>query len=186
MLELARIASPESIANRYPHELSGGMRQRCMIAMALSCRPKLLIADEPTTALDVTIEAQILDLIDDLRNKLGTSLLLITHDMGVIAEMCDRVAVMYGGVIAEMADTRSLFENPLHPYTAGLLGSIPSIAVEKEDLKIIPGSVPNLINPPSGCRFHPRCRLCTEKCKTERPSLVNAGNGHLVACYAVR
>jgi len=186
MLELVRIPSPEAIAERYPHELSGGMRQRCMIAMALSCRPSLLIADEPTTALDVTIEAQILDLIDDLNKRLGAALMLITHDMGVIAQMCDRVAVMYAGVIVEMADVRTLFEEPLHPYTIGLLQSIPSVAVEKEDLKIIPGSVPNLINPPSGCRFHPRCKLADESCKRERPGLVDVGNGHLVACHKVR
>jgi oligopeptide/dipeptide ABC transporter ATP-binding protein len=157
-----------------------------MIAMALSCRPELLIADEPTTALDVTIEAQILDLIDDLRSKLGTALLLITHDMGVIAEMCDRVAVMYGGVIVEMADTRTLFDNPLHPYTRGLLGSIPSAAVDKANLEIIRGTVPNLINPPSGCRFHPRCDLCKEVCRRERPSLMAVENGHMVACHVDR
>ena len=154
-----------------------------MIAMALSCRPKLLIADEPTTALDVTIEAQILDLIDDLNKKLNAALLLITHDMGVIAQMCNKVAVMYGGNIVEMADARTLFGNPQHPYTIGLLGSIPSLAVEKEDLKIIPGSVPDLINPPSGCRFHPRCSNCKEACKRERPHLVSVGDGHFVACH---
>ncbi len=186
MLELVRIPEPETIADRYPHELSGGMRQRCMIAMALSCRPRLLIADEPTTALDVTIEAQILDLIDDLNKRLGTALLLITHDMGVIAQMCEKVAVMYAGNIVEMADVRTIFSEPLHPYTVGLLGSIPSAAVEKQDLKIIPGSVPNLIDPPSGCRFHPRCDLAMDICRKEKPRLVNVGNGHLVACYAVR
>lgn len=183
MLELVRIANPEGVADTYPHELSGGMRQRCMIAMALSCRPKLLIADEPTTALDVTIEAQILDLIDDLNQKLDAGLLLITHDMGVIAGMCEKVAVMYGGTIVEMADARALFKDPQHPYTIGLLGSIPSLAVEKEDLKIIPGSVPDLINPPSGCRFHPRCKFCMDVCKRERPELVDVGNGHYVACH---
>jgi oligopeptide/dipeptide ABC transporter ATP-binding protein len=183
MLEMVNIANPERVADTYPHELSGGMRQRCMIAMALSCRPKLLIADEPTTALDVTIEAQILDLIDDLNQKLNTALLLITHDMGVIAEMCDRVAVMYGGNIVEYADVRTLFEEPRHPYTVGLLGSIPSLAVEKEDLKIIPGSVPDLINPPAGCRFHPRCSGCKEICRRDKPELVDLGDGHLVACH---
>jgi oligopeptide/dipeptide ABC transporter ATP-binding protein len=183
MLEIVRIANPERVADTYPHELSGGMRQRCMIGMALSCRPKLLIADEPTTALDVTIEAQILDLINDLNQRLNTALLLITHDMGVIAQMCERVAVMYGGVIVEMADARALFDDPRHPYTQGLLGSIPSIAVGKEDLKIIRGSVPDLINPPEGCRFHPRCDSCKGVCKRERPGLVNTGNGHLVACH---
>jgi len=183
MLETVNIANPDRVANSYPHELSGGMRQRCMIAMALSCRPKLLIADEPTTSLDVTIEAQILDLIDDLNRKLNTALLLITHDMGIIAEMCQKVAVMYGGTIVEMADTRTLFKAPRHPYTVGLLRSIPSLSVEKTDLKIIPGSVPDLINPPPGCRFHPRCEHCKEACKRERPKLVDVGGGHLVACH---
>ena len=183
MLEMVKIANPERIADNYPHELSGGMRQRCMIAMALSCRPQLLIADEPTTALDVTIEAQILELIDDLNKRLNTALLLITHDMGVIAETCEKVAVMYGGNIVEMADARTLFSDPQHPYTIGLLGSIPSLAVEKEDLKIIPGSVPDLINPPSGCRFHPRCATCKEPCRKSCPDLVDVGNGHYVACF---
>ena len=183
ILEMVRIANPERIADNYPHELSGGMRQRCMIAMALSCRPQLLIADEPTTALDVTIEAQILELIDDLNKRLNTALLLITHDMGVIAETCEKVAVMYGGNIVEMADARTLFSDPQHPYTRGLLGSIPSLAVEKENLKIIPGSVPDLINPPSGCRFHPRCTYCKEPCKKSCPDLVDVGNGHYVACF---
>jgi len=154
-----------------------------MIAMALSCRPKLLIADEPTTSLDVTIEAQILDLIDDLNRKLNTALMLITHDMGIIAEMSQKVAVMYGGTIVEMADTRTLFKAPQHPYTVGLMESIPSLSVEKTDLKIIPGSVPDLIRPPAGCRFHPRCDQCKEACRHERPHLVDVGGGHLVACH---
>lgn len=183
MLETVNIANTDRVANSYPHELSGGMRQRCMIAMALSCRPKLLIADEPTTSLDVTIEAQILDLIDDLNRKLNTALLLITHDMGIIAEMSQKVAVMYGGTIVEMADTRTLFKGPQHPYTVGLLESIPSLSVEKTDLKIIPGSVPDLIKPPAGCRFHPRCDQCKEACRHERPLLVDVGGGHLVACH---
>jgi oligopeptide/dipeptide ABC transporter ATP-binding protein len=154
-----------------------------MIAMALSCRPQLLIADEPTTALDVTIEAQILELIDELNKRLNTALLLITHDMGVIAETCEKVAVMYGGNIVEMADARTLFSDPQHPYTRGLLGSIPSLAVEKEDLKIIPGSVPDLINPPTGCRFHPRCADCKAPCRKSCPDLVDVGSGHYVACF---
>jgi len=183
MLETVNIANTDRVANSYPHELSGGMRQRCMIAMALSCRPKLLIADEPTTSLDVTIEAQILDLIDDLNRKLNTALLLITHDMGIIAEMSQKVAVMYGGTIVEMADTRTLFKAPQHPYTVGLLESIPSLSVEKTDLRIIPGSVPDLIKPPAGCRFHPRCSQCKEACRQERPHLVDVGGGHLVACH---
>ena len=183
MLETVNIANTDRVANSYPHELSGGMRQRCMIAMALSCRPKLLIADEPTTSLDVTIEAQILDLIDDLNRKLNTALMLITHDMGIIAEMSQKVAVMYGGTIVEMADTRTLFKAPQHPYTVGLMESIPSLSVEKTDLKIIPGSVPDLIRPPAGCRFHPRCDQCKEACRHERPHLVDVGGGHLVACH---
>lgn len=183
MLNLVRIPNPDGVVEEYPHELSGGMRQRCMIAMALSCRPKLLIADEPTTALDVTIEAQILDLMDDLNDRLNTALLLITHDMGVIAEMCEKVAVMYAGTIVEMADVRTLFNDPQHPYTIGLLSSIPSIDIGREDLKIIPGAVPDLINPPSGCRFHPRCSFAKGICKRERPELVQVGNGHYVACH---
>jgi peptide/nickel transport system ATP-binding protein/oligopeptide transport system ATP-binding protein len=183
MLNLVRIPNPDGVVEEYPHELSGGMRQRCMIAMALSCRPKLLIADEPTTALDVTIEAQILDLMDDLNDRLNTALLLITHDMGVIAEMCEKVAVMYAGTIVEMADVRTLFNDPQHPYTIGLLSSIPSIDIGREDLKIIPGAVPDLINPPSGCRFHPRCAFAKGICKRERPELVQVGNGHYVACH---
>ncbi len=183
MLNVVRIPNAEGVANSYPHELSGGMRQRCMIAMALSCRPKLLIADEPTTALDVTIEAQILDLIDDLNEKMNTALLLITHDMGVIAEMCEKVAVMYAGTLVEMANVRTLFNDPQHPYTQGLLDSIPSVDVDREDLRIIPGSVPDLINPPTGCRFHPRCAFTKGVCKRQRPELVRVGEDHYVACH---
>jgi oligopeptide/dipeptide ABC transporter ATP-binding protein len=144
--------------NDYPHQYSGGMRQRVMIAMALSCSPQILIADEPTTALDVTIQAQILDLMRDLRNRMNTAVVLITHDLGIIAEMADRVAVMYAGRIVEQADVKTLFANPLHPYTQGLIASIPVLGQVKDRLDVIPGFVPNLVNLPPGCRFAPRCR----------------------------
>ena len=171
----------------FPHELSGGMAQRVMIAMALACVPELLIADEPTTALDVTIQAQILDLILDLREKMGTSVLLITHDLGVIAEMAERVAVMYAGQIVEQSECEELFDHPLHPYTQGLIGSIPILGRIKDRLEVIPGSVPNLVNLPSGCRFAPRCsarvkhalNICTEV----EPELIQVRPGHHVRCW---
>ena len=177
------IADSKEILNRYPHELSGGMRQRVMIAMALSCNPALLIADEPTTALDVTIQAQILDLMKDLRNKFSTSLLLITHDLGIIAEMCDRVVVMYSGNIVEYASAMDLFKNPRHPYTQGLIAAIPSIEKRDQKLRVIRGMVPNLIYPPSGCRFHPRCDERMEICDKVKPKLTEIGEKYFVACH---
>ena len=177
------IADAKGILKRYPHELSGGMRQRVMISMALSCNPSLLIADEPTTALDVTIQAQILDLMKALREKFNTSILMITHDLGIIAEMCDRIAVMYSGSIVEYATAVDLFKNPRHPYTQGLIGAIPSI--EKRDQKLISirGMVPNLIYPPSGCRFHPRCDHRLEICDRVKPPLSKIAPRYFVACH---
>ena len=177
------IADSRSILQRFPHELSGGMRQRVMIAMALSCNPSLLIADEPTTALDVTIQAQILELMKNLKTRFKTSILLITHDLGVIAELCDRVAVMYSGNIVEYATAGDLFKNPRHPYTKGLLAAIPSIEMKDKKLKTIRGMVPNLIYPPSGCRFHPRCDFRLEICDKVRPKLNEIGEKYFVACH---
>jgi peptide/nickel transport system ATP-binding protein len=177
------IPTPESVAKRYPHELSGGMRQRIMIAMALSCNPALLIADEPTTNLDVTIQAQILELMKKLKEEFHTSILLITHDLGIIAEMCDRVNIMYGGVIVETSAVLDLFENPLHPYSQGLLSAIPRFDMKKEELAVIPGVVPNLIHPPSGCRFHPRCPRAMPVCKERKPQLVQMNSKQAVACF---
>lgn len=185
-LKTVGMPDPEKRINEYPHELSGGMRQRAMIAMALSCNPTLLIADEPTTALDVTIQAQILRLIDELRKKFGTSVLLITHDLGVIAETCDNVAVMYAGHIVEHTDTNTLFRNPLHPYTKGLMKSIPRLDVDTKRLEIIKGLVPTLLDMPSGCPFHPRCNFCSEGCTKELPKLIEVEKNHLVRCYLVR
>jgi len=182
-LRIVGMPDPDKRINEYPHELSGGMRQRAMIAMALSCNPALLIADEPTTALDVTIQAQILRLIDELRKKFGTSVLLITHDLGVIAETCDNVAVMYAGHIVEHTDVNTLFRNPLHPYTKGLMESIPRLDIDTERLEIIRGLVPNLLDVPSGCPFHPRCDFCSEICSKELPELIEAEKNHLVRCH---
>ncbi|MCL0035224.1 ABC transporter ATP-binding protein [Thermodesulfovibrionales bacterium] len=182
MLELVGISSSSTRVNEYPHQLSGGMRQRVMIAMALSCNPSLLIADEPTTALDVTIQAQILELMKNLIKDFGSSLLLITHDFGVIAEVCDKIAVMYAGSIVECVHTKSLFKNPRHPYTRGLLNSIPRIDVDAERLENIDGTVPNLANPPAGCKFHPRCLYTKEICSRQSPSLAEVVSGHLVSC----
>lgn len=176
----------EKRINSYPHELSGGMRQRAMIAMALSCNPALLIADEPTTALDVTIQAQILRLIHQLKEEFDASVMLITHDLGVIAEMCDRVAVMYAGHIVETTDVETLFDNPLHPYTKGLQKSIPRLDRETERLDTIRGLVPNLLELPSGCPFHPRCDFRLTKCRQEMPQLVQVENHHLVKCHLVK
>jgi oligopeptide/dipeptide ABC transporter ATP-binding protein len=177
------IADAKGILDRFPHELSGGMRQRIMISMGLSCNPLLLIADEPTTALDVTIQAQILELIKNLRTKFNTSILLITHDLGVIAETCDRVAVMYSGNIVENAKTSELFANPLHPYTKGLMAAIPSVDKKDEELKTIRGMVPNLIYPPSGCRFHPRCDDRLEICDVIKPRLIEIRKDKFIACH---
>jgi len=182
-LRLVRMPDAEKVIHQYPHELSGGMKQRVMIAMALACRPRLLIADEPTTALDVTIQAQILSLMDDLKERLGMSVLLITHDLGVVAEVCDRVAVMYAGVIVETADVRTLFEKPKHPYTQGLLRTIPTLKDRKKRLDTIEGSVPNLLRPPSGCRFHPRCPHAFTLCSDVKPRGVHFDGGHYVGCH---
>jgi oligopeptide/dipeptide ABC transporter ATP-binding protein len=187
LLKLVGIPEPESRAQSFPHELSGGMAQRVMIAMALACVPDLLIADEPTTALDVTIQAQILDLMRDMRTQLGSAMILITHDLGVIAEMADRVAVMYAGEIVEQSPVASLFDEPLHPYTKGLIGSIPVLGEVRERLDVIPGSVPNLVNLPTGCRFAPRCMARVEHnlsiCADKRPELVEVYEGHKVRCW---
>lgn len=183
MLRLVGIPEPERRIDEYPHQMSGGMRQRVMIAMALACNPRLLIADEPTTALDVTIQAQILELMGRLQNDRGTAILLITHDMGVVAEMADRVSVMYTGYFVEEGDVHSIFEQPLHPYTVGLLTSIPRIDVETERLHVIPGTVPSLSEWPSGCRFHPRCDRRMERCQMENPPLFEMGPGRKVRCW---
>ena len=183
LLEGVRIANPAQVARGYPHELSGGMLQRFMIAMALSTDPPLLLADEPTTALDVTIQAQILDLMNDLKTRVGTAIMLITHDLAVIAEVADRVCVMYAGQIVENAPVRELFEAPLHPYTQGLIASIPRVDRPEKALFSIPGSVPNLIYPPAGCRFHPRCPQAMPVCREVRPPVTDEGNGHQVACH---
>ena len=183
ILKEVGIADPREILKRYPHELSGGMRQRVMIAMGLSCNPLLLIADEPTTALDVTIQAQILDLMKDLKKRFRTSILIITHDLGIIAEMCDRVAVMYSGNIVEYASADDLFKNPRHPYTQGLIGAIPDIEKKGKKLKVIRGMVPNLIYPPSGCRFHPRCDFRLQVCDIINPEFTEIGKNYFVACH---
>ena len=183
MLDLVRIPAAESRIDDYPHHLSGGMRQRVMIAMALACDPALLIADEPTTALDVTIQAQILDLLRDLRSRLGMAILIITHDLGVIAEIADRVVVMYAGKIVEAAPVHALFGDPQHPYTIGLLGSIPRLDVDRERLSTIEGVVPSPANQPAGCRFAPRCPFADRRCLDEPPPLVSLGPGHDVACW---
>ena len=186
MLREVKIPNPETVAKQYPFQLSVGMRQRVMIAMALSCRPKLLIADEPTTALDVTIQAQILKLMNEMKEKLGTSILFITHDLGVINEMADEVAVMYCGQLVERASVREIFSAGKfsHPYTEGLMTSIPRLDTPKgEKLEPIPGTVPNPLYVPEGCRFAPRCKYCQERCKTEEPELLPVEDGHLVRCF---
>ena len=183
-LRMVGIPLPQRRVKEYPHQLSGGMRQRVMIAMALSCNPKLLIADEPTTALDVTIQAQILDLMRRLKHELHMSILLITHDLGVIAEMAERVVVMYAGQIVEEAPVVQLFESPRHPYTSGLLSSIPRLRAGRERLHVIEGMVPSLTDLPPGCRFWPRCPLAFERCRTESPDLVISEPGRRVRCFA--
>jgi len=187
LLKMVGIPEPERRADAFPHELSGGMAQRVMIAMALACVPELLIADEPTTALDVTIQAQILDLMRDLRNKVNAAVILITHDLGVIAEMAERVGVMYAGRIVEQTDVKTLFAKPMHPYTLGLMGSIPVLGKTKERLEVIPGNVPNLVDLPPGCRFAPRCRARVEyqlqACTDIEPDLIEVVPGHSVRCW---
>jgi len=189
MLDLVRIADAGRRLDEYPHQLSGGMRQRVMIAMALSCDPRVLIADEPTTALDVTIQAQILDLMLELKQKTGTAIVLITHDLGVVAETTQRVVVMYAGRKVEEAPVEALFDNPLHPYTRGLMAAIPRLDVDDMDarprLQEIPGLVPLLTRPIVGCAFAARCGLATERCRTRPPPVVDAGGGHTVACWEV-
>jgi oligopeptide/dipeptide ABC transporter ATP-binding protein len=185
MLEIVRIPDPRGVADRYPYELSGGMQQRVMIAIALACNPRLLIADEPTTALDVTIQGQILKLMRDLKSVYGSSILLITHNLGVVAEMCDRVGVMYAGSMAEIGAARDIFKAPLHPYTMGLMKSVPSIQGDVDKLYTIRGSVPNLIYPPSGCRFHPRCDFARMYCTKAKPELKEIEPGHMVSCHMV-
>lgn len=183
MLELVGMSMPEERIKNYPHELSGGMCQRVMIAMALCCNPELLIADEPTTALDPTIQAQILELIKQLQARMGMSVLYITHDLGVVAEICDRVVVMYAGMVLEIAEVEELFETPLHPYTHGLLKAMPRIDVRKEKLYNIKGVVPHITEMPEGCHFHPRCPHAVQECVDCCPDLEDAGNGHMVRCF---
>jgi peptide/nickel transport system ATP-binding protein/oligopeptide transport system ATP-binding protein len=177
------IPSPTRFARYYPHQLSGGMRQRVLIAIALSCHPSLLIADEPTTAVDVSVQAQIIDLLSQLRDEMGLSLLLITHDLGIVAELCDQVYIMYAGKIMEYADVFSLFEDPKHPYTSGLLKSAVSIDELRKDLVAIDGMAPDMTDPPPGCRFHPRCGHTMEICRMKEPDLVAIGSNRYVSCW---
>lgn len=182
LLELVGLPEPEIRMREYAHMFSGGMKQRVAIARALALGPKLLFADEPTTSLDVTIQAQVLDLLNDIKEKIGMSLVMITHDMGVIAKMTTRVVVLYAGHVCEIAPTFDLFEDPRHPYTKALLEAVPRLDMRKE-LKLIPGNIPNLITPPSGCRFHPRCKYMVEKCVTDVPVLERVDEDHYVACH---
>lgn len=182
LLNLVGIPEAEIRMREYPHQFSGGMKQRVAIARALALEPTLLFADEPTTALDVTIQAQVLDLLEDLKKKMGMSLVMITHDMGIIAKMTTRVVVMYAGMVSEIAKTEDLYEHPRHPYTASLLAAVPRLD-RKKTLSIIPGNIPNLIEPPSGCRFHPRCIYATEKCSEAPPIMEEVEEDHFVACY---
>ena len=183
LLKSVGISRPEMVVNDYPHQLSGGMLQRVMIAMAMSCQPQFLIADEPTTALDVTIQAQILDLMNDLKEHNDTAILMITHNLGVVAEVCDRVIVMYAGQMVESADVRTLFANPTHPYTRGLLKCIPKVEETRKRLDIIDGIVPSPFDMPKGCRFAPRCEFATERCHKEDPQVIDIGAGHTCRCF---
>lgn len=185
LLKLVEIPSPEERMRRYPHEMSGGMLQRIMIAMALSCDPELLIADEPTTALDVTIQAQILELMKDLKKRLETAIVIITHDLGVVADFCDRIIVMYGGQIVEEGTKREIFYNPLHPYTKGLLGAVPGPDIRKDETRLvtIPGAPPDLRNPPAGCAFFPRCPQALRVCGRLNPNFVEEPSQHTVRCW---
>ena len=182
-LIMVELSDPESIMTLYPYELSGGMQQRVIMAIALSSSPLLLIADEPTTALDVTIQAQLLVLLKKLKETLGLSVLLITHNLGVVRELCDRIAIMYAGSIVESAKTDRIFKNPLHPYTRGLISSVVTGRLRGKILDYIPGTVPSLLHPPPGCRFHPRCSYAIEACKQSRPELLEVEDGHYAACY---
>jgi peptide/nickel transport system ATP-binding protein len=186
LLKSVGLPDPERLMNSYPFELSGGMQQRIMIAMAISSNPDMLIADEPTSNLDVTIQAQILDLIKKCREETGASVLFITHDFGIVTEMCDRVGVMYAGNMAEIAPLRELLTNPLHPYTKALLPSIPTPGKKGEKLHVINGMVPDLLKPPLGCRFHPRCPHAMDMCKTKPPPIIRVGKEHLVSCYLMK
>ena len=183
MLRLVGIPSPETRMHSYPHQLSGGMRQRVVIAIALACNPELLIADEPTTALDVTIQAQILELMRRLQKELGMSLIMITHDLGVIADMCDNVIVMYCGQIVESGTMAEVFDHQAHPYTEGLMSSIPHMSDDSEYLNTIEGIVPSLYNLPTGCRFNPRCPYATDRCRAEMPDLYEVSEGHFSRCF---
>ena len=185
MLKAVNIPNPEERLNSYPHQFSGGMRQRVVIAIALACNPDLLIADEPTTALDVTVQAQILDLMNELKSKMNTAIILITHDLGVVADLAERVIVMYGGEIMEEATVHDIFKDPKHPYTWGLIKSIPRLDIdrEREKLSSIDGTPPDLFNPPVGCPFAPRCEYAMEICKKEKPGMINGGNNHRVSCW---
>jgi oligopeptide/dipeptide ABC transporter ATP-binding protein len=183
LLQLVGIPSPQKRMDNYVHQFSGGMRQRVMLAMALSCNPQFLIADEPTTALDVTIQAQILELIRQMIDRFGMSLLFITHNLGVVAHMCDTIGVMYASHIVELADTKTLFAEPLHPYTWGLLNSIPRVETRRRYLQPIPGTICNMLAPPAGCHFHPRCDKAMDICRREAPPLREVAPGHRVACH---
>jgi len=183
VLKLVKMPYPEKVIDQYPHELSGGMRQRAMIAMMISTRPKLLIADEATTALDVTVQAQILNLLNELKKELNSSVIFITHDLGIVAQTCDYVAVMYAGRVIEYGPVEKVFKNPLHPYTRGLMNAIPKLHEKQERLETIPGNVPNLINPPTGCRFHPRCTKRMDICDKKAPPMIEIEPEHFVACY---
>jgi len=185
LLEKVGIQEPESRLNAYPHELSGGMKQRIAIARALSCEPKLLFADEPTTNLDVTIQAQVLELLKQLQKEYGMTMVMITHDMGIVADMTERVTVLYAGKVMEEADTVTLFTNPKHPYTEALLKAVPSVA-QTRALEVIPGNIPNLIEPPTGCVFHPRCKFAKDICMKEAPQWETVSDGHYVACHRWR
>ncbi len=180
---VVKLGISKSRLDDYPHQFSGGMRQRAMISLALALNSDLIIADEPTTSLDVIVEAQILDLLKELRSSYKLTIILITHNMGVVSELVDRIAIMYAGKIVEIADCFPLFEKPLHPYTVGLLKSIPNISLEKQELEIMPGSPPDLINPPTGCRFHPRCKNVMKKCSLYEPPLKEVKENHLVRCW---
>ncbi len=182
-LDRVKLPDPEDVYEKYPYELSGGMQQRVMIAMMLACDSNMLIADEPTTALDVSIQAQFLNVLKELKEKEDLSILYITHDMAVISEICDVVTVMYGGQIAETAEVHDIFNNPKHPYTIGLIHSVPGVMKSIDDFETIPGTVPRLIDPPSGCRFHPRCEYAREICEEEKPALEKIDSGHEVACH---
>ena len=182
-LKMVNVAMPEKRVKEYPYQLSGGMRQRVMIAMALACKPQLLIADEPTTALDVTIQAQVLDLMRNLRDETGTAIAFITHDLGVVSEMCDRAIVLYCGEVMEEASTEELFRNPMHPYTEGLLNALPKPGQRDGKLYVIPGTVPPAGKFPKGCVFAPRCKYATEKCHAEKPEVKIVGEGHAVRCF---